>query len=130
MALSKSLVELHGGNFKIESTVGQGTKVTFTLPNRPAEKKKAVQVTEVGNEISRLAEDIAQVLTDDGVDKIASDVQPQAPAVTPASPNAAPPMPTPSQVMPHTGTDAPPPQPAEPERPAHYPVEFKPGDAA
>jgi len=131
LALSKSLVELHGGNFKIESTVGQGTKVTFTLPNRPTEIKKVVQPTEVGSEISRLAQDIAEVLTDDGVDKVASDMQPQTAPPSPAGATTAPPMPpAPGQVMPHADTGAPPPQPSEPERPAHYPVEFKPGDAA
>jgi len=61
--LSKSLVELHGGNFKIESVVGQGTTVIFTLPNRPPEKKVAQTENEVGNEISRLAQDIAEVLS-------------------------------------------------------------------
>jgi two-component system cell cycle sensor histidine kinase PleC len=32
LALSRSLVELHGGSLKIESTEGVGTRVTFTLP--------------------------------------------------------------------------------------------------
>ena len=64
LALSKSLVELHGGNFRIESVVGQGTKVTFTLPNKPTVVKPAKDNKEVGNEISRLAQDIADVLTE------------------------------------------------------------------
>jgi len=63
LALSKSLVELHGGNFKIESVLGQGTTVTFTLPNTPLVVKPVETSTEVGNEISRLAKDIADVLT-------------------------------------------------------------------
>lgn len=32
LALSRSLVEMHGGTLKIESTEGVGTRVTFTLP--------------------------------------------------------------------------------------------------
>ncbi|HEV2265430.1 MAG TPA: ATP-binding protein, partial [Stellaceae bacterium] len=32
LPLSKSLVELHGGNFSIASTPGHGTTVTVTLP--------------------------------------------------------------------------------------------------
>jgi len=63
LALSKSLVELHGGNFTIESVVGQGTTVIFTLPNRPIEKKAVQTSNEVGSEITRLAQDIADVLT-------------------------------------------------------------------
>ena len=71
LALSKSLVELHGGNFTIESVVGQGTTVVFTMPNRPPEKKAAPSNTEVGNEITRLAKDIADVLTEGEVDTFA-----------------------------------------------------------
>jgi len=63
LALSKSLVELHGGNFKIESVVGEGTTVIFTLPNKPRIVQPVQTNTEVGNEISRLAQDIADVLT-------------------------------------------------------------------
>ncbi len=62
LALSKSLVELHGGNFRIESTVGQGTSVIFTLPNQPIKKVEPETDTEVADEISRLAKDIADVL--------------------------------------------------------------------
>jgi len=64
LALSKSLVNLHGGNFKISSTVGEGTTVTFTLPTRPPEKKVKQDANKVGSEISRLAKDIADVLTE------------------------------------------------------------------
>jgi len=64
LALSKSLVELHGGNFKIESVVGEGTTVIFTLPNTPVVKVEEEQDTEVADEISRLAQDIADVLND------------------------------------------------------------------
>ncbi len=66
LALSKSLVELHGGNFKIESVVGEGTTVTFTLPNKPPVAKAATTDNIVGSEISRLARDIADVLDADG----------------------------------------------------------------
>lgn len=146
LALSKSLVELHGGNFKIESKVGEGTRVTFTLPNSPAAKKKAATTTEVGSEISRLAQDIADVLTDDNVDKFQPGEPPQTapppvatPAVASASPSAPPPMPPAGQVMPQSATQsatqsvpqaAPPPPPAEPDKPAHYPQEYNPGNAA
>ena len=64
LALSKSLVELHGGNFRIESTLGQGTSVIFTLPNTPALDNTAPSDDSVvGNEITRLAQDIADVLS-------------------------------------------------------------------
>ena len=33
LAIARSLVELHGGTFTIESEVGQGTTVTFTMPD-------------------------------------------------------------------------------------------------
>lgn len=75
LALSKSLVELHGGNFNITSTLGEGTTVTFTLPNKPIVKVVQAEKTEVGDEITRLAQDIANVLgqgdQDDGVDPTA-----------------------------------------------------------
>jgi signal transduction histidine kinase len=32
LPLAKQLVELHGGRFRIESTVNRGTTVTFVLP--------------------------------------------------------------------------------------------------
>jgi len=62
LALSKSLVELHGGNFSMSSVLGEGTTVTFTLPNTPLVKAVKVEKTEVGDEITRLAQDIANVL--------------------------------------------------------------------
>jgi two-component system cell cycle sensor histidine kinase PleC len=62
LALSKSLIELHGGNFGISSTIGKGTTVTFTLPNTPIIKSKPKTESEVGDEFSKLAEDIAAVL--------------------------------------------------------------------
>ena len=62
LALSKSLVELHGGNFNISSVMGEGTTVTFTLPNTVIKKAAPTDNNEVGSEISRLAQDIADVL--------------------------------------------------------------------
>lgn len=64
LALSKSLVELHGGNFLMESVPGEGTTVTFTLPNTPPVKSTPEKSQEVGQEINRLAQDIADVLAD------------------------------------------------------------------
>ena len=63
LALSKSLVELHGGNFSMESTLGEGTTVTFTLPSSPPVKQEKDEATEVGSEITKLANDIAVVLS-------------------------------------------------------------------
>ena len=65
LALSKSLVELHGGNFKMESVYGEGTTVIFTLPNKPIVKVEEESDSEVADEISKLAQDIADVLSDD-----------------------------------------------------------------
>ena len=87
LALSKSLVELHGGNFTIESVVGQGTTVIFTLPNKPPEKKVVQDNNEVGNEITRLAQDIADVLTEGEIDTV--DVAPAAPQPATAPPPVA-----------------------------------------
>ncbi|MEM7729383.1 MAG: ATP-binding protein [Pseudomonadota bacterium] len=68
LALSKSLVELHGGNFSIASKLGEGTTVTFTLPNKPVVKAVQEEKREVGDEITRLAQDIANVLGQGGQD--------------------------------------------------------------
>ncbi len=65
LALSKSLIELHGGNFKIESKVGEGTTVIFSLPNEPIIKEEEPTTEDMSQEISRLAEDIANVLAED-----------------------------------------------------------------
>ena len=64
LALSKSLVNLHGGNFHIQSNIGEGTTITFTLPTRPPQQKAKTDTNKVGSEISRLAKDIADVLTE------------------------------------------------------------------
>ncbi|MEM9600328.1 MAG: ATP-binding protein, partial [Pseudomonadota bacterium] len=97
LALSKSLVELHGGNLNISSQLGEGTTVTFTLPNEPIMKEPVVEVTEVGDEITRLAQDIANVLGQGDAElrnapsPEPAPVQPQAPARTVPQPE--PPMP-------------------------------------
>ncbi|MEP6342538.1 MAG: ATP-binding protein [Maricaulaceae bacterium] len=62
LALSKSLIELHGGNFKIESELGTGTTVIFTLPNVPIIKQVAQTDKSVTSEINELAQNIADVL--------------------------------------------------------------------
>lgn len=62
LALSKSLVELHGGNFKIESQLGVGTTVIFTLPNVPIVQKAEKDEKSVTAEINELAQNIADVL--------------------------------------------------------------------
>ena len=62
LALSKSLVELHGGNFKIESTVGKGTTVIFSLPNKPLTPKIDIPDEDVSQEVSKITADIASVL--------------------------------------------------------------------
>jgi len=71
LALSKSLVELHGGNFKIESQLGKGTTIVFSLPNKPIPQKEEPKKHDVSQEISRLTHDISQVLGDDEEHQIA-----------------------------------------------------------
>ena len=41
LPIAKSLVEMHGGRFLLESTLGEGTKVSFTLPSDEAWKAAA-----------------------------------------------------------------------------------------
>jgi two-component system cell cycle sensor histidine kinase PleC len=111
LALSKSFVRLHGGNFRIESEIGQGTSVIFTLPNKPEEQVVAEDHKEVGNEISKLAQDIADVLT------INTENLPTAPqdglgapaAAQTAAPQSAPPQAAPPHTAPRQ--DLPPPRP-------------------
>jgi signal transduction histidine kinase len=42
LPLSKLLVERHGGTFAIESIVGQGTRITITLPADPAVEQPSI----------------------------------------------------------------------------------------
>ena len=62
LALSKSFVELHGGKFKIESVIGKGTTVIFSLPNKPITPAKENEAEDVSQEIFKLKEDIASIL--------------------------------------------------------------------
>ena len=62
LALSKSLVELHGGNFGIASAVGEGTTITFTLPNAPIVAAPVETGNVVSEEISRIASTISNAL--------------------------------------------------------------------
>ena len=39
LALSKSLIEMHGGSLRIDSVLGKGTTVSFTLPAEPGAAK-------------------------------------------------------------------------------------------
>ncbi len=90
LALSKSLVELHGGNFNISSVVGEGTTVTFTLPTSVQKKVAVPQTNEVGSEISRLAQDIADVLQASG-GAVTSPEQPVPAVAAQAPPHQVPP---------------------------------------
>lgn len=130
LALSKSLVELHGGNFKIESVLGEGTTVIFTLPLSPPKTVEKTESTEVGSEITRLAKNIADVLSvgeaSMGRNKAATQ-QPQlaAPAPQQAQPYQATPPPPPAQVAPTPyvqGTNIQQPQPYQPPAPSRKPA--------
>jgi len=112
LALSKSFVELHGGNFKIESVVNEGTTVTFTLPNTPPTAKTDTSENIVGTEISRLARDIADVLMADGVtDPADAQIETGHPTAVAPPPSAA----MAAHMQPGTTVPvAPPPMPQEP----------------
>jgi len=89
LALSKSLIELHGGNFKIESELGTGTTVIFTLPNVPIIKKAVVEEKSVTNEINELAQNIADVLQIQAIaDEQAKRSRPAPTQITPPMPPA------------------------------------------
>ncbi|MEE9273487.1 MAG: PAS domain-containing sensor histidine kinase [Robiginitomaculum sp.] len=63
LAISKSLVELHGGNFKIESKIGEGTTIIFSLPNKPIKLKRSVGLNAgLSSKISRVADNMAEVI--------------------------------------------------------------------
>ena len=107
LALSKSLVELHGGNFNISSVVGEGTTVTFTLPLTVQVKAPKQNSNEVGSEISRLAQDIAEVLQVSGTvtsPALATEMQ-------------APPVPQVQQIPPPAPVEYAPPQAGPPPHP-------------
>ena len=136
LALSKSLVEMHGGNFKIESVHGEGTTVIFTLPNKPLKKAVVASENEVADEISRLAKDIADVLSEGPAAQIDTAATPQnAPLST------APPLPVhhaqASTMSPaviaapeHPAAASPPlAQPFDPAAPAHAPQPYVPSPA-
>ena len=113
LALSKSLVELHGGNFSITSVLGEGSTITFTLPNKALEVKTKKTDSEVGNEISRLAQDIAEVLTEGEI------------GMTQSMPAAAQPTPTPQptnppEFMPHPAPSQTTPPPAQASAPGEW----------
>ncbi len=42
LPIAKSLVEMHGGRFTLESVVGEGTKVSFSLPAKQAQADSAL----------------------------------------------------------------------------------------
>jgi len=63
LALSKSLVELHGGNFKIESVVGQGTTIIFSLPNKLSTPQERETTGNVSQEVSKITADITKILS-------------------------------------------------------------------
>ena len=104
LALSKSLIELHGGNFKIESELGSGTTVIFTLPNVPTIKQVVQTDKSVTTEINELAQNIADVLQIQAIaDKQAKQSNTSGfgaasnslPGLTPQQAQMAPPMPSP-----------------------------------
>jgi len=74
LALSKSFVEMHGGNFHITSKLGEGTTITFTLPNRPVPVSREESQTGVSEEISKLADTISNALQQ-GVEGAKDDIQ-------------------------------------------------------
>ena len=117
LALSKSLIELHGGNFGIDSVVGQGTTVTFTLPNRPTEKKVIKESSEVGSEITRLAQDIADVLTAGEIENFSETTSAEAlddqDTYPPTTEAVNPPPATPTNFIPHES-------PQQPSKPQPY----------
>ena len=87
LALSKSLVELHGGNFNIASKLGEGTTITFTLPNRPIPKAREVAKSAgVSAEISRLADTISTALERGRHVQAAEPMAPQSPTAPQPAP--------------------------------------------
>ena len=50
LALAKSLTELHGGSLHVESTLGQGTTVSITLPRHKRDGAEPIPMTRRKNE--------------------------------------------------------------------------------
>ena len=94
LALSKSLIELHGGNFHIASELGKGTTITFTLPNRPVPADRTVAKPGVSEEISRLATTISAAL-EQGREVGAQPEASQSPAPSQEAPQPSVPQPVP-----------------------------------
>lgn len=127
LALSKSLVELHGGNFKIESQLGVGTTVIFTLPNVPIITKANQEETSVTNEINELAQNIAdvlqiQALADEQSQKTGptqtgfGPAEQSLPGLTPQPARPSAPMPSAYVAVGHAGPPMPPVQPTQQQR--------------
>jgi len=95
LALSKSLVELHGGKFEIESIIGKGTTVIFSLPNKPiSPKEEKESQDDVSQEISKITADIENVLDQTSAPPQVGATAPYPSAAPPPQPPAAAP-PTP-----------------------------------
>ncbi|MHA6288293.1 PAS domain-containing sensor histidine kinase, partial [Maricaulis sp. CAU 1757] len=76
LALSKSLVELHGGTLTIESTLGEGTTVSIVIPisqDQPLDVDAAVSDTPTGRLSDQLDEDGLIILDDEGEDGFEAD---------------------------------------------------------
>jgi two-component system cell cycle sensor histidine kinase PleC len=127
LALSKSMVELHGGNFTMQSVVGEGTTVTFTLPNKPHVKAEEAEDSEVGDEFTRLAQDIADVLSGGETANTNLPVTETAELIDENhQPQTAPPVPAaPLQALPEL-----PPMPAHPAGPTQGPTTVPPNPYA
>ncbi|WP_233245800.1 sensor histidine kinase [Marinicauda salina] len=64
LALSKSLVEMHGGTLRIDSVLGKGTTISFTLPVKPPRDISRPRADESADEPAEPAPDLEQALED------------------------------------------------------------------